>query len=881
MADPTPQPPDGAPPAPEPVYALDPDQQLVAIDPADAAVKSYSGYSLLSKEDAQQIQAQQQYGSLGQTVAAGAEGLASGATAGFSRNLEVAAGVPKEDIEGRAAANPIAHGAGELLGAGGALAVGTGELEGALGLGSLAVEAGGAGAEAAGGALATRMALGAATQGAYATGQEISEQDLDSIPFNAEAVLMAGGLGAAIGATGEGVFGLAGKALPAAARKLDGVLGKLGSKAADGFSSLSGMVTGQDPAVIRQMIADKAEAVANGGFAKLYRGIFDDTSDNAGRSFAKVIEHASDVHDAGRQTLIKDFDQSLMYQDPVPLMDSARAELADYQQRLAVAEANPNDFSRTPLVNKIKSRIGELTDTISSIKDRIKGKITDAAVDTPPQWGREASDIWHAMDKFRGDTQDVIPYQKISDQIIPEHVQTINWAKGLAHDAADFTKDADIWGDVGKRWQDWQARDARWIAAKRELLQTGQLGSKEFNERVIDPAKAQRMLKRIYANQDAYSGRLWDEVTDAAKGLNEGTKNVYAQVPSRSFDSGKMESMLNTLGDFKAKAMDAQGMMAATKELGGRGGLGIGRVGLVGYAAHALGMPTGLLAPVLGAYEAGRALSRPVKTIEAFARMAKAVKTLQDAIPKSAVDGVTGLLSGSRQVAKAGAYEYAKAHVLENQYTPDKTKDWHAATENTGNHFSQIVSNPQQLASDLGHGTAPLPPETRAATVAKAAQTAQYLAAKKPTMIPAPGILGGPPRMTNHDALDYARTLHVAHDPITALGQNLGARDLRASDIATAKVAAPVATSRWQSAVLDHVSKLLPEDVPLSAQNQLAIALERPGRPVGYASAMQASNTPPQPPPGAKTTPAKGNSTRKFKSEQANALRLPSEREVA
>ncbi len=59
---------------------------------------------------------QQKYGSLGQQAIAGAEGLAKGIAGPLATGAERALGVPTEDIEGRAEANPITHYGSEAVG---------------------------------------------------------------------------------------------------------------------------------------------------------------------------------------------------------------------------------------------------------------------------------------------------------------------------------------------------------------------------------------------------------------------------------------------------------------------------------------------------------------------------------------------------------------------------------------------------------------------------------------------------------------------------------------------------------------------------------------------------------------------------------------------
>jgi len=75
--------------------------------------------------------------------------------------------------------------------------------------------------------------------------------------------------------------------------------------------------------------------------------------------------------------------------------------------------------------------------------------------------------------------------------------------------------------------------------------------------------------------------------------------------------------------------------------------------------------------------------------------------------------------------------------------------------------------------------------------------------------------------------------------------------------------------------------KMKPEDVPLEAQSQIAVALGRPAWPIGYVASQQSGygHVGAMTAPGQVTGNARGDS-RKFKSEAANDTTLPSEREV-
>lgn len=113
------------------VNVFDPTGELVGIDAHQLPDALDSGYSQASPEEVHNYALQQKYGSAGQTLAAGAEGAAQGATFGLSVPAELALGITTpEAIKGRAEANPLAHNIGQVTGlAGSALVPGAGEAE--------------------------------------------------------------------------------------------------------------------------------------------------------------------------------------------------------------------------------------------------------------------------------------------------------------------------------------------------------------------------------------------------------------------------------------------------------------------------------------------------------------------------------------------------------------------------------------------------------------------------------------------------------------------------------------------------------------------------------------------------------------------------------
>ena len=211
----------------QPIPVVSPDGTPGTIDPADAYATFQAGYQFDPKT-VHSAQIQAEYGGTGQQIAAGVEGLASGATFGLSRVAERIAGVSPAGMKGRREANPVTSIGGEIAGAviPSLLSGGTGAIGSAARLaGTLprAAEALGGAAESGLAGLLPRLAAtgipkiaGAATIGAeYAAGNLISEAALHENgdpELTAEHALATIGFGALLGGGLEAGTQLIGKA---------------------------------------------------------------------------------------------------------------------------------------------------------------------------------------------------------------------------------------------------------------------------------------------------------------------------------------------------------------------------------------------------------------------------------------------------------------------------------------------------------------------------------------------------------------------------------------------------------------------------------------------------------------------------------------------
>jgi hypothetical protein len=209
-------------------FLSQPAQPVAASDSQQPQTSGFDPDAFLSNDT------QERYGTTGQQVKAGLEGVAKGIAGPLAPLAETTLGITTpEDIRGRAAANPITHGLGEAAGLTGGMLTGTGEAALMSHVGEAAVGAAGLakGAEAlsfgakVGSAVVQQAAEMAVLQGS----DEVSKAILNDPDFSAQSAIANIGLSAALGgATGGFISGAVSPLWNATAGpKVDALLGMI------------------------------------------------------------------------------------------------------------------------------------------------------------------------------------------------------------------------------------------------------------------------------------------------------------------------------------------------------------------------------------------------------------------------------------------------------------------------------------------------------------------------------------------------------------------------------------------------------------------------------------------------------------------------------
>ncbi|MBM11798.1 MAG: hypothetical protein CL759_06955 [Chloroflexi bacterium] len=282
------------------------------------------GFSVATPQQEQRFAEQEKYGGLGGMAAAGALGLAHGATLGASTALLGRTGL-RDDVRKLRQYNPLATVGGDIIGGIGSTLAGVGPA--AFAARAAARAAASAGARGAG--LAGRLAVGGAVEGTLVgAGEAAAQASLDDA-INGEKVaanvlggLVAGGVvGGALGGIGAGAKRLAGAVNRPGAKAMqdvgdaafDGADKTLGRRISDGLADVSHHLTGKDRGSIRKGFALDAEGDA------FRKAALD--GDKLKPAFAERLANEIDAGDADWAKVSENVQKLRMKRDAVrPLM---------------------------------------------------------------------------------------------------------------------------------------------------------------------------------------------------------------------------------------------------------------------------------------------------------------------------------------------------------------------------------------------------------------------------------------------------------------------------------------------------------------------------------------------------------------------------------
>ncbi len=559
------------------------------------------------------ISRQEKYGTTGQMVKTGLEGLARGATFGGSDILETKLlGVNPEDIKGRQETNPITSMGSQALGGVGTIALTGGiaaPVEGAA-LGAEAIEAGaaafkaaeaaGLGAKAAAAAAreATQLAAGAgrafaanaiggAAEGAaFSAGNLVSEKALGNPNLTAEKILTDIGMGAALG----GGFSLIGKgietALPKATQKLTESIDNLKTKLSDGvgadtdfIASTNGEIRAPDGSWSKkfyQGMAQSDPAVAARDFVKNMQGVVDSAK-----------EAAKDLYETAAP---KNFAEALKDMPVETAKSVGQSTLKEIVSKVQDLDEAGNTISKlSPSNSKV----------VSQKLEELASKIEDAG---------SATQVHKALDTFAKDFDSTIKFDKLptAGQMLEQ--ETLRDVRNVIRGSL---KDESLWGDAAQHYaQTSEAYSQQANAFKnfRSAFMKKTVGQSGSTKYVIDPAKAQAFFNRFNDVSQDLRKQYLDDFMMKTESLAKASESYHGYEASRESISSRIIEAAKKNKDLSEIAnVLAQQKGAVDKSVFA----GLGGDLVKATALHAMGIPNPVVGAGLLALDAYKAMKNP------------------------------------------------------------------------------------------------------------------------------------------------------------------------------------------------------------------------------------------------------------------------------
>jgi hypothetical protein len=506
----------------------------------------------------------------------------------------------------------------------------------------------------------------------------INEAELGDHDFNGEGLAQSVGIGALMGAAGEGGAQLfAKKILPPVLEKAGNVLDTAGNGLKNAFVKASEFVNPElrgkiGPAV--DAAISEAKPLENEGFT--------DFANNADKA-VKAMDEASQAQ----------FDQFHPQEVEQALKD------VPVSQVLGTAEQ--------PGLRNVADGIEQ---DLGRISQRFGGE-------TGPGM-RPFKDVANAFDTFKAAISD--PEATANDL----HQATVDMRRAVDKAGVNAVReDGGLLADLKQSVRD-PLRDALnspemfgAAAAQRNeavnkaftnMLNSGKnvfgdLGKKEWNEFsqkgwVADPAKVRNLFSGDPLTKQMKLGHLNDYLDDAKTYLDEIKKSAGAAgqvVPGGS----DLEDLLKTLTEQRRAAQAYAPISAIEGRFNAGGGEGLGGLGVLGYGAHALGLSV----PGAGAVAAGYGLLKnPVNAARMYAKIAGAAAATRDVVN-----------SGVRKIFSSTPIRAAVTGTVNNAlrgltFTSPNGAPSGQDFAKQAKHISELAADPGRQMDNLSKNTADL-----------------------------------------------------------------------------------------------------------------------------------------------------------------------------
>lgn len=856
---------DAATQAPENVNVFNPNGELVSIPAHQMQDAVNQGFRPASDQEVHHAGLEQKYGSTGQEILTGLEGVGRGLAGPLSTAAELSFGVPREDILGREETNVKSNILGEGLGLVGGAFVGSTEARGVMSLPKVAEMAANAGASkllpqaATGIAKIGSLAVKGAIENAVIQGSdEVSKMILRDPEQTMASALVDVGLAGVIGA---GVTGTVG-AVPAIwkatlGKKTEGLLSaisdKLGgiegvnSDVVDRALDTSGMAAGEISPEIRAALSQNPQV-------RQQAQILMDSATGSGLKYQEALQNFKKNMKERAVEIIKEtghhalYDATYMNANEIgdQIKEQIEGPLATRYAPIANSfEKIAEKFRKIELPQGIKTQLSE--DVSKLVGDGVSPespafKLTKRVMKETngltnlEQLRNYRSDLMKEIDHFSKPEYSGVA-KSIRSSLDDAEENTLNWA--VEHNAPELLTEHKA-ANAGYR----ELKQSIETINDRLRVPYGDRGVKTFfrNLKDMDP---ETVLARLnpsnkadiiselrtdfpeVANsvRDYHLSRLVRQSTDA-DGLN---LNKLSKAMNDTRMSPQMRDFLLPQ-EAQQKLTGLQTLMQQLPEKIGKSGTPQGLDGLMSYLpATATGLATILTghnlltAGLVG--EATKVLSRdaPDAARLGLLKFLGSDKPINADGFKGMVDYIHSALSGEKAISRSTQAVFKAGREVLPQALIPSIRD----RERLDKAVQEANMNPNKLLKVGGNATHYL--DDHAQVMGQTAATAVgYLNSVRPSTAPTTP-LGKPLPVDAMKKAQYDRALSIAQQPLTVLDR-LKKGTLVPSDVMALKSMYPAVYTKFvtqlTNEMVDHMSK--GETIPYNTRLGLAIFMGQP-----------------------------------------------------
>lgn len=758
------------------------------------------------------------YGTTGQQVLAGVEGLAKGVAGPLATAAEVASGLTTpEAMRARAEYNPVTHGAAEALGFGASALAGIGEAR-AVGLaGEGAAKLAGLGLEGAG-TISKIAAAGIKTgaeMAALQTGDELSKMITQDPGQSLGTAAVNVGLSGILG-------GVGGAAIGSVAPLWNKTLNKLGAeKLVSDYMGETKFLT-ENPDLVQGAVSEINDRLAatdqmiKGG---LKRNLLETlTKEIKPENIASHVDYIAKIIENAPNALKKE----PLFQEAVENWKNKVLRPAEAQAITPIETVSP-DYGDIP--KSVLKAPRPKPERIAAMNEA-SGKAADANLEAANRAGFNPyeskppepvlagpTEVFQATENLKRQFHEWGQYNKALVPIAerPFRDASRSFASGLK----ESLEDSKVWGGAAQAQRDYNKSVSPLFDIQKEFL--GKFTSKEFGEKVADPTKLNTYINQAEKSKAGlktnYVKNYLDQTQEVADALNKSYLENGLEQP--------LEDKLNPTPvlDHSLNTPPSAGVsLARWAKRGGAAAL-LGNT-TAEAGASTIGGTLGFLVghPLLGAW-AGEKVLTPM-----FSALAKpfAEKAINTTAAKGAVDYVGSVLKGERVINKATSNFFKPgAEIIAKDLMPN------VESRKTLEKSLAAMENPD-VALKVGGGLNHYLPNHSTAAAATAATAVNYFRGLKPVQ-PQQTPLDKPLQIDKYKQATYDRQLDIAQQPLLALHYAKKGQ-LQAQDVQTLNTLYPGVHSKIVAQTYDQLAKAKADGsrIPYSQRKSLSILMGTP-----------------------------------------------------